>query len=102
MRLAAAVLSSYSRKLSVCNAVKSLAVVELGLAQHGFKMAPKRALRCIGGQKISTSLLRKHLPEMLPDLVLPKMLRSATLSPAIALAETQDAAVYAKGDANAR
>ena len=56
----------------------------------------------IGGQKISTALLRKHLPEMLPDLVLPKMLRSATLTPAIALAETQDAAVYAKGDANAR
>ena len=56
----------------------------------------------IGGQTISTSLLRKHIPEMLPDLVLPKMLRSAMLTPAIVLAETQDAAAYSKGDANSR
>ena len=65
------------------------------------EMLSSIAYERLGGQ-ISTALLRKHLPEMLPDLVLPKMLRSATLSPAVALAETQDASVYSKGDANAR
>ena len=56
----------------------------------------------IGNNNISTALLRKHVPEMLTDLLMPKMLRSARLSPAIALAETQDAANYYKGDSNAR
>ena len=60
------------------------------------------AFERIGNANISTALLRKHIPEMLTDLVMPKMLRSALLSPAIVLAETQDAANYFKGDANAR
>ena len=66
------------------------------------EMLSSIACERVGSGTISSSLLRKQIPEMLPDLVMPKMLRSAMLTPAIVLAETQDAAAYTKGDSNAR